>query len=530
MDMLQIRRLARCILLMNVSFLQARHRPRQGGISLHTAVMLAIGLMTGGILIYSYVNMLNRAYRFFHEAGMPSAYLFVFLYAILLLLLFAGAFYTVHLFCYSRDYTGLLHLPIEPGALLTSKLLVSMLLGYVLELLLLVPVFGVYGAHRPSIGFAAAALAILLIMPVIPSVLLATIAMLALKASQRFRSVHPGLLGLAGSLLAVAVSGWLAGRRLQGEALSGLLDRAHEYEAFHYGMALAFLAAVSAASLPLYAQAGKRLFRGGLYVPRQPGRASAAPATAAGGFHRHTPFVSCLIKERSLFFREPVYVINGLFGIVLPPLMLPLAFSSGSSGEDAVTVREMAEQEPFFATLLALGVIVATSAINAVAPSSVSREGGQFWICRMIPVPWHIQVSAKLAFAFALSCCGLVMNSLIFWLYFGFSPTQVVIIFIIGFLYGALWSAIGVLIDVGRPKLDWVNKSEAIKQNLNVVLAMLVSFGLIGLLYVLLTFAVARDWREMAILFGIAAVAAVLNVTLYQGIVAMCRRQERHHP
>ncbi|PAD76473.1 hypothetical protein [Paenibacillus campinasensis] len=529
MNRLQIRRLTRCILLTNVNFLQARHWLRQGGISLHTTVMLAILLMIGSLLMYSYVNLLTKAYRFFHEAGAPSAYLIVFLCAILLLLLLASAFYTVHLFCYSRDYTGLLHMPIEPGTLLTSKLLVSLLLGYTLELLLLVPVFSVYGSHHPSMGFAAAALTIMLFMPVIPSVLLAVIAMLALKVSQCSMRVHPGWLGLAGSLLTVTGCGWLTGTLLQGDVLSKLLHLIHGSETWHYGIALALFAAVSALSLPLYVLASRRWFRSGLYLPMQPRRAAPVSATATRPYSRRTPFVSCFIKELKLFFREPVYVINGLFGIVLPPLMLPLAFSMGSAGEDAGTVREMVAQEPFFSLLLALGVIIATSAINPVASSSVSREGRHFWICRLVPLAWHSQVSAKLAFAYSLSCCGLLMNCFIFWLYFGFSLTQIVIIFSIGSLYAGLWSAIGVWIDTRRPKLNWLNKSEAVKQNLNVVLAMLVSFSLIGLLYYLLTFALEHNWGQAAILLGLAALATVLNVTWVQGIVAMCRKQERHH-
>ncbi|MFC4597245.1 hypothetical protein [Cohnella hongkongensis] len=531
MSVHRIFKLTRCLLRINTGFVRRPQASRGGTIRQRTAMLFAVGLLCGGSLIYSYVRMLHRAYASFLDMGIPAGFPIVFMGAFQLLLLFAGTFFIVHLFCYSGDDVELLHMPIEPGVLLTSKLLVAILYGYLLELLLLAPVFILYGAHHFSAGFAVTAAAALLAVPMISLVLLAAVAMISLKVAQRYTRVHPGLLGLAGCLLLVAGAAWKAGGVFRADAFGGLLERLNAFNGYHWSLASALLVGLSGTGLLLYGLAGRRLFRSGLILPRGAGsgNASAALATSAIRFHgRASPFVSCFVKEWRLFFREPVFVINGVFGILLPPLLLPLAFRQGTvDGGASMTFREGMEKEPFLTTIAALGVIVTTSAIHAAASSSVSREGRHFWICRMIPVPWETQLLAKLVFAFTLSCCGLVTNCLIFLLHFGYRPSQIVIIFTIGASFCWLWSVIGVLIDASRPKLDWVNKSEAVKQNLNVVLAMLVSLSLIALHGMLLVLALERGWSESGIWISLAAVPVVLSAALCFRLIAMCRRQER---
>ena len=54
-------------------------------------------------------------------------------------------------------------------------------------------------------------------------------------------------------------------------------------------------------------------------------------------------------------------------------------------------------------------------------------------------------------------------------------------------LLGVLWSSLlslcfccfGVLIDASRPKLAWSTEQEAVKQNYNMLLAMLLGFGIL---------------------------------------------------
>ncbi|WP_010275421.1 hypothetical protein [Paenibacillus senegalensis] len=134
----------------------------------------------------------------------------------------------------------------------------------------------------------------------------------------------------------------------------------------------------------------------------------------------------------------------------------------------------------------------------------------------------------KAAFAAFTSGIGLLLNSFIFLLYFGYPLQQVLVIFTIGLLFCLAWSALGVLLDVLHPKLDWVNRSEAVKQNKNVILAILLNAAILWGYYRFLAFAFSHNWKEPLILISIAVSISLLAAGAVLGIIIVSRRQERH--
>ncbi len=75
---------------------------------------------------------------------------------------------------------------------------------------------------------------------------------------------------------------------------------------------------------------------------------------------------------------------------------------------------------------------------------------------------------------------------IIFKVYFNYGFIQIGVISFIGILFAALWNLIGVFIDMKRPKLEWTNETEAIKQNVNVVLSILLCIAIsIGYFFVI---------------------------------------------
>ena len=73
---------------------------------------------------------------------------------------------------------------------------------------------------------------------------------------------------------------------------------------------------------------------------------------------------------------------------------------------------------------------------------------------------------------------GIIINCFIFEGYFHYSFIQIGVIALVGILFAALWNLIGVWIDMKRPKLEWTNETEAIKQNVNVVLSILLCIAI----------------------------------------------------
>ncbi|WP_162137294.1 hypothetical protein [Paenibacillus senegalensis] len=385
----QIQRLMKVIVFVNFSFLRFRHKLNKERLTMDTLVLLITVASVGVFLMSYYVGIMNKWYLYFQHAGMDTGFLLSVLWIFHSFLLLTGSFFVLHLFCFSKDSSALLYLPLKSEVLLLSKLLVVILSGYVLALILLVPPLILYGIDHASLGYAAAALMIVAASPLMPLTLLGTIALLALKLSDIWKK-SPGLIAAIGHLLLLLTAGFITGRFLGAAGIGDRLIAWSRLEAPEYGLLLFLYLGLSGAALYLFWLLARRLFPSGLTLSSAAGRQSHAARLPDATFTGRHRFFSYFQKEWRLFFREPVYVLNGMFGAVLPPLLLPLSFQMSSMGGELDAIRRIASQEQyaFMATIVALAIIVVTSGINVVASSSVSREGRHYWLCQLIPLPY----------------------------------------------------------------------------------------------------------------------------------------------
>lgn len=478
--------------------------------------------------MYYYTGVMNKLYLFFQAMGMDTGFLVAVLWIFHAFLFLVGSFFVLHLFCFSKDSVGLLYLPLKPEVLLFSKLLVVILSGYILALFLLVPPLILYGVNHFSAGYLIAATIIFFVSPMLPLTILGGFNLLVWKLAVVWKKKSPGYTAAVGHLLLLILAGFMTGRLLNPMTIEDSLATWSQLEARVYGFMLILYLGLSVISLYLFWLLGRRLFPAGLTLYRHSRRKWNAANMSNKRFTERHPFISYFHKEWRLFFREPVYVLNGLFGVVITPFLLPLSFQVSDLGSEKIRDVVVQEEFSFIATILALSIVVITSGIHVVASSSVSREGSHFWLCQLVPLPYYRQMLIKVAFAAVTSGIGLVLNNLIFMFYFGYQLRQISMIFILGLLFSLAWSALGVLIDVLHPKLNWVNQSEAVKQNKNVLLAILLNVLIVWIYYRFLTFAFANNWNEKLIFASVAVSATLLAAAALQGIVIVCRYQERH--
>ena len=72
-------------------------------------------------------------------------------------------------------------------------------------------------------------------------------------------------------------------------------------------------------------------------------------------------------------------------------------------------------------------------------PSSFSREGACFWITKIIPCSLKQQAFVKALFSTSISIMGIIINCLIFKVYFNYGYIQIGVISFVGILFAALW-------------------------------------------------------------------------------------------
>ena len=226
-----------------------------------------------------------------------------------------------------------------------------------------------------------------------------------------------------------------------------------------------------------------------------------------------SPLIAIVKREWKLLLRTPVYIINGLTGALIGPFMLLVIVFTQGSTESVEISRAISNPEfaPFIA-LGGLGVMLFTSGMNLVASTSISREGKTLWILKMIPVSSRQQVMAKFLQGFMVSILGILTTSIVLGFFIKLSLLRLLVIILLALLGSVPLVALNLLLDVFHPKLSWNSEQEAMKQNLNGGLGMLLSVLVIMLLAaaaVVLIMVQAAEWMIFA---GIGLVSLLLGL------------------
>ena len=90
---------------------------------------------------------------------------------------------------------------------------------------------------------------------------------------------------------------------------------------------------------------------------------------------------------------------------------------------------------------------------------------------------------------------------------------------------GILLTAVGMMIDLARPLLDWTNPQKAMKQNLNVLLAMFADIGIMTAAYFAVKALRKAAVPETAIIWTLYAVLIGLAVFGYLALLRFARRR-----
>lgn len=505
------------------------------------AFLVLLSFIPLELLFFSFFLSLSQASL---AAGQPALVPVLIAVAGQMVVLIFGMFYLMAAFYFSQDIGRMLHLPLRPRQLLGAKFLVVMLGELLTTAVIVVPGFLGYGLARGGgPAYWLMALLVWLLLPLLPLALdtIFTLALARMVNLSRQRDVLRVLGGLFGVILAIGIQFFTQRFAPGGSAHPGNLD-VFQGLAGRIGSTfppalwaagalampdkvtgwvnLALLAALSLAVVGLTALFAERVyFRDLLAGQEGPGRRRRqrpAPATLA------TAGVTAALwrRELKLFLRTPTYVMNGLVSIIIVPLMMVI--TTLARGE--ATSWTLLSQQPHLAGWVALGgaaLVMFLGLVSHVAPTAISREGKFIWLLRSLPVEARLLVRVKLLFSLAFAALGAVLVSGILYLVLHLPPTYLLIVFILGLLSSWPVAALGLMVDLSYPRLDWVDPQQAMKGNFNGLIAMVLALPLV-LLLVLSAFLMSRlgqGYNGIVTLLALElAVAGLATTRLLEGM------------
>lgn len=496
---------------------------------LPTLVLIAMLFYYG----FDYMRLLDQA-GYLMNVGFLMTAVIIFLFSI---------FAIPSVYYFSKDIDHLLVLPIKPEVILTSKLAVCIVYEYLFAAAVLVPM---YISFVLQIGFSFLSflcfLVIFLTLPIYPLVLSSVLTMVIMRFVPFFN--NRDRFNLIGGIIVVAaalgLSFWMQTMETEdmSAVLMALMDGNNSLMQFgtmlfpfvpsaalscFHGDLLQLLLylGITAISLVVFLICGKLLyFKGAIGGSETSHSRHTFDQKQLSESRHHSVFRTYLIKEFKVLFRTPVFFTNCVLTALLMPIILTVAVYTSLQGMDlrAFITPQLLESIPnLWCYVLVISFLVGSfmGGINMISSTAISREGTNAYFMKFIPVPVETQ-------AFAKAACGIIISAVSGWLlliplHLVLSyPIYLDLIFVVGSLVSVIMTNLfGILIDLLRPKLVWEQEAAAVKQNLNGVISILLSFLLaavcFGLLYI--------GWDQVLLIaIGLLVIQIVLSFLLYVGV------------
>ena len=497
--------------------LQIRNRLavlRGGGLR-GTDGKLKTGKLVGGIFIaLAYLMILGMVVGFefllfegLQAMGQPELLLAMALTVVMAGMVFMSFFYVLTSLYYGRDTVFLASLPVKSSTVFGTKL-TEILLGETgIAALALLPAIILYGVHvqAGAAYYVSAALVALTcaMIPVAVVTLLATL-IVRLTGGSRHRDAVMMIYSVLIMVVVLTVEFSFMGRIPEDAGMAYFIQLMLDKQALMRQVAQAFPPSWwamqgllgNAGSLLGYlacavgAYGAVWLLLGGGYLNRTLSLTENTvrrKARKRREIRPHSPLFTLFLREWREILRTPVYAYNCLTGCIIMPLMLVGMYFGGREAAEADSLsvmlalaQGMLSQVPQAYLFLGLVAIMTfVCCINPAVDTAVSREGGRHMLSRMMPVSPRTQLQAKLLMGMTINLISAIVGAAVFLCALpSFAP---VILLALLFTQVTNWgmSSFSLALDAARPKFHWRNEMQAIKQNGNIALGMLISFLLL---------------------------------------------------
>ncbi len=515
--------------------------------------LIAFSLLGVVPMLLGLVHFIREMYSVLVPMGQEHAVLGLGVLAGQFLILVFGIYYILSAFYFSRDLDMLIPLPVRPSEVLISKFIVLIVNEYLTVAVVVLPFVISFGVlDKGGFGYWVNAALVYGALPVIPLAIVSAVVVAMMRFINISRKKDILLIVGGIAVLAVAFGFQFLTLRAQNKSISAsqmaafltspdsLLHRigsnfppgiwaTKAIAGGFSGEGFVNLAVFMATSLIVFAAmivlAEKLFYRGAVGLNEISGRRrlltrdEMSRRVSSGRRAINAIFV----REFRIMNRTPVFLLNGVLVPVILPVFFILTARTGPMPPDANFHKLMDSGGIVY--ILAL-LMTISGCINGTASSTFSREGTQFWISRVIPVSAKEQVAAKFLHSYLIGALGVVTALIAGMVFFPIRPAQGASAAILALLATGLLTIVGMTIDLARPLLDWTNPQKAIKQNLNVLLAIFADAGVLAAAYFGIR-ALTKAGLEWDMIVGL--MLAALAVLSSLAFVALCRFADKRY-
>ncbi len=132
----------------------------------------------------------------------------------------------------------------------------------------------------------------------------------------------------------------------------------------------------------------------------------------------------------------------------------------------------------FIVPLLCLAVI-GTNSMNIISAALISLEGNRLWIIKSLPIKTKDILESKLMLHLALCVPPGLLFSIVGSVVFSLSLVDSLLVIIVPIVFTVFEALLGLLINLWKPKFDWINETVVVKQSAAVMITMFGTMALV---------------------------------------------------
>ena len=428
----------------------------------------------------------------FYRLGLAWLY-FALVGAVTTAMCFAGSVFTTQKQIFAaKDNDLLLSMPIAPGAIIASRMMMLLLLNYMIEAIIVLPAAFVWAYSLPVslTGAILFALAFLL-LPLLPLTLSCVVGWLLEAVSSRLPKGRT-LLTMVLSIAFLAayfmvyskMQEYLGILIANGTAVADAVKRV--LPAFYWlGDAIASHNLVSlllfclCCALP-FALVLHLISRSFLSIATHK-TGTVRRAYRAGAMKRTGLDKALFQKELAHLLSNAMYMLNAGIGLVM-------ALIGGVAliikREEILPMLDALALPVSLLPAVLCAVLCFILSMTIISAPSISLEGKNLWIAQSIPVRGYALLIAKVRLQFYLSLPVSLVCSAIIAIVSGATGLMILALLVLPALLCLLFAQLGVIINLRFPKFDWTSEVAVVKQSLATLLAMFLNWGIVGLLLI----------------------------------------------
>ena len=458
-----------------------------------------------------------------HSLNIDWLYFAIMALMIVMLCFVGSVFITYHEIYEAKDNELLMSMPIRNRDILLSRIFTILLLNYIYELLVAVPAFYVY---ITTLGMTI--LHVLLFLLVILTLPLFVLALSCLFGwilahilvhirnrniftvvfSLLFMFVYFYLINYAENYVIWLVS---HGETIANAIKNSVFPLYHLAIALQDGNMISFLIYLVCAILPFIVV---------IYLLSTNFIKLATSKPKVKKIEYKEKVIKVNTIQKALLLREikhltsnAMVMLNGVIGVVFCLIAaIALIIYVDDLNMIFIYMPEMLE----FKTPIICLMMMTMCSMNIISASLISLEGNRLWILKSLPIDSRDILLSKLALQFVVCVPPLVILAIMTCIIFQVTLLDTLLVVITPILVTLFIDLMGLLLNLLKPKFDWVNETICIKQSMPSMITMFCAMGLTFMIVVIYIYFLINYISVNTYMYLLIVLFGVLDFCLYQ--------------